>query len=107
MMAWIFLLVAGLCEMAFVVMMKLSEGFKKLKYSIWTVVSMAASFFLLSLALKTIPIGTGYAIWTGIGAVGSVVMGMVIFKEKKSVLKLLFITLIIAGVIGLKLTSGI
>lgn len=107
MMAWIFLLVAGLCEMAFVVMMKLSEGFKNLKYSILTIVFMAASFFLLSLALKTIPIGTGYAIWTGIGAVGSVVMGMVLFKEKKSALKLLFITLIIAGVIGLKLTSGL
>lgn len=93
--------------MAFVVMMKLSEGFKKLNYSIYTVVFMIASFFLLSLALKTIPIGTGYAIWTGIGAVGSVVMGMVLFKEKKSALKLLFIALIIAGVIGLKLTSGL
>lgn len=107
MMAWIFLLIAGLCEMAFVVMMKLSEGFKKLNYSIYTVVFMIASFFLLSLALKTIPIGTGYAIWTGIGAVGSVVMGMVLFKEKKSVLKLFFIALIVAGVIGLKLTSGL
>lgn len=107
MMAWIFLLIAGLCEMAFVVMMKLSEGFKKMNYSIYTVLFMIASFFLLSLALKTIPIGTGYAIWTGIGAVGSVVMGMLLFKEKKSALKLLFITLIVAGVIGLKLTSGV
>lgn len=106
-MAWIFLLLAGLCEMAFVVMMKLSEGFKKLNYSVYTILFMIASFFLLSLALKTIPIGTGYAIWTGIGAVGSVVMGMLLFKEKKSALKLLFITLIVAGVIGLKLTSGV
>lgn len=106
MMAWIFLLVAGLCEMVFVVMMKLSEGFKKLKFSLLTVLFMIASFFLLSLSLKTIPIGTGYAIWTGIGAVGSVVMGMILFKEKKSVLKLLFIAMIVAGVIGLKLTSG-
>ncbi|MBC6315209.1 DMT family transporter [Listeria grandensis] len=105
-MAWIFLLVAGLCEMVFVVMMKLSEGFKKLKFSLLTVLFMTASFFLLSLSLKTIPIGTGYAIWTGIGAVGSVVMGMILFKEKKSVLKLLFIAMILAGVIGLKLTSG-
>ncbi|EUJ24254.1 multidrug efflux SMR transporter [Listeria grandensis] len=105
-MAWIFLLVAGLCEMVFVVMMKLSEGFKKLKFSLLTVLFMIASFFLLSLSLKTIPIGTGYAIWTGIGAVGSVVMGMILFKEKKSVLKLLFIAMIVAGVIGLKLTSG-
>ncbi len=68
---------------------------------------MAASLFLLSLALKTIPIGTGYAIWTGIGAVGSVLAGMILFKERKSTLKLLFITMIIAGVIGLKLTSGV
>lgn len=92
--------------MVFVVMMKLSEGFKKLKFSLLTVLFMIASFFLLSLSLKTIPIGTGYAIWTGIGAVGSVVMGMILFKEKKSVLKLLFIAMIVAGVIGLKLTSG-
>lgn len=92
--------------MVFVVMMKLSEGFKKLKFSLLTVLFMTASFFLLSLSLKTIPIGTGYAIWTGIGAVGSVVMGMILFKEKKSVLKLLFIAMILAGVIGLKLTSG-
>ncbi|MBC6310446.1 multidrug efflux SMR transporter [Listeria sp. FSL L7-1582] len=106
-MAWIFLLLAGLCEMAFVVMMKLSEGFKKLNYSVYTILFMIASFFLLSLALKTIPIGTGYAIWTGIGAVGSVMMGMLLFKEKKSALKLFFIALIVAGVIGLKLTSGV
>ncbi|CAM4084455.1 DMT family transporter [Listeria booriae] len=105
-MAWIFLLIAGICEMGFVVMMKLSEGFKIWKYTIFTIIFMIFSFFLLSLSLKTIPIGTGYAVWTGIGAVGSVLMGMFLFKEKKSALKLLFITLIIAGVIGLKLTSG-
>lgn len=106
-MDWIFLLVAGLCEMVFVVMLKLSDGFKKVGYAILTVIFMSASFFLLSLALKTIPIGTGYAIWTGIGAVGSVTLGMIVFKEGKSVGKLLFITMIIAGVVGLKLTSGV
>ncbi|HAA8259125.1 TPA_asm: QacE family quaternary ammonium compound efflux SMR transporter, partial [Listeria monocytogenes] len=82
-MDWIFLLVAGLCEMVFVVMLKLSDGFKKVGYAILTIIFMSASFFLLSLALKTIPIGTGYAIWTGIGAVGSVTLGMIVFKERK------------------------
>ncbi|EAC8101512.1 multidrug efflux SMR transporter [Listeria monocytogenes] len=106
-MDWIFLLVAGLCEMVFVVMLKLSDGFKKVGYAILTIIFMSASFFLLSLALKTIPIGTGYAIWTGMGAVGSVTLGMIVFKERKSVGKLLFITMIIAGVVGLKLTSGV
>ncbi|EAC4677906.1 TPA: quaternary ammonium compound efflux SMR transporter SugE2 [Listeria monocytogenes] len=106
-MDWIFLLVAGLCEMVFVVMLKLSDGFKKVGYAILTIIFMSASFFLLSLALKTIPIGTGYAIWTGIGAVGSVTLGMIVFKERKSGGKLLFITMIIAGVVGLKLTSGV
>ncbi|HDU1207910.1 TPA: multidrug efflux SMR transporter [Listeria monocytogenes] len=106
-MDWIFLLVAGLCEMVFVVMLKLSDGFKKVGYAILTIIFMSASFFLLSLALKTIPIGTGYAIWTGIGAVSSVTLGMIVFKERKSVGKLLFITMIIAGVVGLKLTSGV
>lgn len=106
-MAWLFLFIAGICEMAFVVTMKLSNGFKNLKFSILTILFMAISLFLLSHALKTIPIGTGYAIWTGIGAVGSVVMGMILFKERKSAMKLLFINMIIAGVIGLKLTSGV
>ncbi|WP_088809206.1 MULTISPECIES: multidrug efflux SMR transporter [Listeria] len=106
-MEWLFLFIAGVCEMAFVITMKFSNGFKNVKYSILTILFMAASFFLLSLSLKTIPIGTGYAIWTGIGAVGSVLAGMILFKERKSTLKLLFITMIIAGVIGLKLTSGV
>ncbi|MHC5251210.1 DMT family transporter [Listeria kieliensis] len=105
-MAWIYLVIAGLCEMCFVVTMKLSQGFKKLWFSVLTIVFMCGSFFLLSHALKTIPIGTGYAIWTGIGAVGSVIMGMLLFKEKKSVMKIFFITMIIAGVIGLKLSAG-
>ncbi|MBC1484044.1 multidrug efflux SMR transporter [Listeria sp. FSL L7-1485] len=106
-MDWLFLFIAGLCEMVFVVMLKLSEGFKRIGYAILTVIFMSGSFFLLSLALKTIPIGTGYAIWTGIGAVGSVVLGMLVFKERKSVGKILFITMIITGVVGLKLTSGV
>lgn len=104
-MNWLFLLLAGLCEMGFVITMKLSDGFKKLKYTLLTLFIMSASFFLLSLALKTIPIGTGYAIWTGIGAVGSVLAGIILFKEKKSVIKTVFIFLIIAGIVGLKLSA--
>ncbi len=105
-MDWILLIIAGLCEMGFVVMMKLSEGFTKIKYTILTIILTLTSIFLLSLALKTIPIGTGYAVWTGIGAIGSVSMGMLLFKEKKSILKTFFIALIIIGVVGLKLSSN-
>lgn len=103
--SWILLLIGGLCEIGFVTTMKLSDGFRKLKFSLLTVVFMIFSFYLLSLALKEIPIGTGYAVWSGIGAVGSVIMGMVFFKESKSTLKLLFITMIIIGIVGLKLSA--
>ncbi|MCD7972413.1 MAG: multidrug efflux SMR transporter [Candidatus Azobacteroides sp.] len=105
-MSWLFLIIAGLCEMGFVITMKLSNGFKVLSYSILTIIIMTASFFLLSLALKTIPLGTAYAIWTGIGALGSVIAGMILFKEKKSTAKTIFIGMIIAGIIGLKLSAG-
>lgn len=103
---WIFLLVGGICEVGFVSMMKLSKGFKVLKYSLYTIIFMILSFYTLSIALKTIPIGVGYAIWSGIGAIGSVLVGMIFFKESKSVLKLLFISLIIIGIVGLKLSTN-
>lgn len=104
-MAWGLLLFGGLCEVGFVTMMKLSDGFRKLKYSLLTILFMILSFYTLSLALKTIPIGTGYAVWSGIGAVGSVLIGILFFKETKSALKFLFILMIIAGITGLKLAS--
>lgn len=103
---WIFLLVGGICEVGFVSMMKLSKGFKVLKYSLYTIIFMILSFYTLSIALKAIPIGVGYAIWSGIGAIGSVLVGMIFFKESKSVLKLLFISLIIIGIVGLKLSTN-
>lgn len=106
MIPWIFLLIGGICEIGFVTMMKLSDGFRKLKYSLLTVLFMAASFYSLSLALKTIPIGTGYAIWSGIGAVGSVLIGMLFFKESKSFWKIIFILMIVIGITGLKLSSN-
>jgi len=104
-MAWIYLLIAGLGEVGFVTFMKLSNNFKKLNYSILCVVSGWLSFYLLSKALKVIPVGTGYTIWTGIGAAGSVIIGMMFFKESRDWKRLFFITLVVASVIGLKVIS--
>ena len=101
-MSWLILIIAGLFEVAFVITMKLSKGFRDKKYSILTVLSAAVSFFLLSVALKELPVGTGYAVWAGIGAAGSVLMGMVFFREKRSAFKYLFLSFIIIGVAGLK-----
>lgn len=102
-MEWIILIIAGLFEVGFVVCMKLSNGFTNKKFSILTIITASLSFFLLSLALKDISVGTGYAVWTGIGAAGSVLIGMYLFNEKKSRLKLFFLSCIICGVVGLKL----
>lgn len=103
MISWAFLLFGGLCEVGFVAMMKLSHGFKVLKYSLLTILFMIFSFYSLSHALKDIPIGVGYAVWAGIGAVGSVLVGMIFFKESKDIKKLFFISLVIIGIVGLKL----
>lgn len=102
-MAWLLLVIAGVFEVAFVISMKLSDGFKNIKFTILTVISASLSFFLLSLALREIAVGTGYAVWTGIGAAGSVLLGMYLFQEKKSRKKLFFLSCIIMGVVGLKL----
>lgn len=105
MLSWILLLTGGLCEVGFVIMMKKSEGFRVLKFSLLTVVFMVLSFYSLSLALKEIPVGVGYAVWAGIGAVGSVLAGIIFFKESRDWKKVLFISMIIAGIIGLKLST--
>lgn len=102
-MAWFLIVIAGVFEVAFVISMKLSDGFKNIKFTSLTVISAALSFFILSLALKEIAVGTGYAVWTGIGAAGSVLLGMYLFKEKRSRKKLFFLSCIIMGVVGLKL----
>lgn len=107
MMDWIFLFVVGLCEMVFVVMLKLLDGFKKVGYVILMIIFMFVSFFLLFFVFKMILIGIGYVIWIGIGVVGSVIFGMIVFKECKSVGKLFFIMMIIVGVVGLKLIFGV
>ena len=102
-MYWVVLVLAGLFEVGFVLCMKLSDGFSNKKYTLLTIIAASFSFFLLSQALKGIPIGTGYAVWTGIGAAGSVLMGMCLFKEQKGRKKIFFLTCIIMGVVGLKL----
>ncbi len=105
-MAWIVLLIAGLGEVGGVISLKLSEGFTKLKPSIFTILFGGLSFFMLSLALKVLPVGTAYAIWTGIGSAGSVLIGMYWFKEPKNRMQLFLITCIVISVIGLRVAEG-
>ncbi len=104
-MAWVVLFIAGLLEVGWAVGLKYTEGFTKLWPSVWTVGAMAVSFLLLSHALKTIPVGTGYAIWTGIGAVGTVVIGMAFLGEPREIGRIVCILLIIVGIVGLKIVS--
>lgn len=104
-MAWIYLLIAGLFEIGWAIALKYTEGFTKLGASLGTIVLMILSFALLSIALRTLPVGTAYAVWTGIGAVGTAVLGVVLFKEPVEMRRFICIGLIIAGVLGLKLVS--
>lgn len=105
-MEWIYLLLSGLGEIGFVTCMKLSDGFKKWKWTAGSVLSGGLSFFLLSMALKEIPMSTAYGIWTGIGAAGSVLLGMLLFNESRDRRKLLFIAMIVIGVGGLRMVGG-
>jgi quaternary ammonium compound-resistance protein SugE len=104
-MAWLILFVAGLFEVGWAVGLKYTDGFTKLWPSLWTAASMAASIFLLALALRTIPLGTGYAVWTGIGAMGTVIFGIVYLGESTDLLRMASIALILIGLVGLKLAS--
>ena len=104
-MAWLYLLIAGLFEVAWAIGLKYTEGFTRLIPSIWTVGSMAVSFLFLSLALKTLPVGTAYAVWTGIGAVGVAILGIVLLAEPANELRLGCIGMIVGGIVGLKLVS--
>ena len=104
-MAWVVLFIAGILEVVWAVGLKYTQGFTRLWPSVGTVGAMAVSFLLLSKALETIPVGTGYAVWTGIGAVGTVIVGMAILGEPRDVGRLACVTLIIAGIVGLKLFS--
>jgi quaternary ammonium compound-resistance protein SugE len=105
-MAWIYLLVAGVLEVFWAISLKYTDGFSKLWPSLSTVAGMIASFYFLAQALKTIPVGTGYAIWTGIGAAGTAILGIVLFAEPASLARLLCLGLIVAGIVGLKLAAS-
>ena len=105
-MAWLYLIIAGVLEVQWAVTMKYTEGFSKLWPSVFCVLGMAASVYFLALAQKTLPLGTSYAIWTGIGAVGAAVCGMILFNEPRDIARILCILLIVAGIVGLKFTSG-
>jgi quaternary ammonium compound-resistance protein SugE len=104
-MAWLLLLIAGLLEVGWAVGLKYTEGFTRLVPSVLTLVSMAASVGMLGLALKTLPIGTAYAVWTGIGAVGTAILGIALFGDPAGVARLACIGLIVAGIVGLKLVT--
>lgn len=104
-MAWIWLVVAGVFEVVWAIGLKYTEGFTRVAPSAVTLVAMAASVYFLALAVRTIPIGTVYAVWTGIGAVGVAILGMVLFNEPRTMLRIACILLIVAGIVGLKVFS--
>lgn len=104
-MAWILLFIAGIFEIGWAIGMKYTEGFTKLVPSILTLLSMGLSVYLLSLATKEIPIGTAYAVWTGIGIAGTSVLGIIMFNEAVEVLRVIFILMILIAIVGLKVIS--
>ena len=104
-MAWLLLAVAGLFEIGWAIGLKYTDGFTRLWPSVWTGLAMVVSVVLLALAVRTLPIGTAYAVWTGIGAAGTALLGIYLFGESATALRLACIALIVAGIIGLKLVS--
>jgi quaternary ammonium compound-resistance protein SugE len=104
-MAWIWLTVAGILEVVWAIGLKYTEGFTRLWPSALTVAAMVASLYFLALAVRTLPIGTAYAVWTGIGAVGVAILGIILFNEPRDLLRIASILLIVAGIAGLKLVS--
>ena len=104
-MSWLYLALAGLLEIAWAIGLKYTDGFTRLVPTAATLIAMVASVWLLALALRTIPVGTGYAVWTGIGAVGTAILGIILFAEPATAARLVSIGLIVAGIVGLKLVS--
>lgn len=105
-MSWTYLLIAAVFEVGWAVGLEYTQGFTRPVPSVLTVIAMIISMGLLAQAVKTLPIGTAYAVWTGIGAVGTAIAGIILFDEPRNVMRLLFIGVIIAGVAGLKFTAG-
>ncbi|MDQ3060802.1 MAG: quaternary ammonium compound efflux SMR transporter SugE [Pseudomonadota bacterium] len=104
-MPWVLLFIAGLLEVGWAIGLKYTEGFTRLWPSVGTLAAMALSVVLLGLAMRSLPVGTAYAVWTGIGAVGTVILGIVLFAEPATAARLACVGLIVAGILGLKLTS--
>jgi quaternary ammonium compound-resistance protein SugE len=105
-MDWTFLVLAGLLEVGWAVGLKFTDGFTRLWPSVFTLATLAASMLFLALAVRTIPIGTGYAVWTGIGAAGTAILGIALFNESADGARLVFIAIVLLGLVGLKVTSG-
>jgi quaternary ammonium compound-resistance protein SugE len=104
-MSWTYLFIAGLLEIVWAIGLKYTDGFSKLMPSVITIAAMIASIVFLAFALKTIPVGTGYAVWTGIGAVGTAILGIILFAEPLTAARIGCIVLIVAGIVGLKIVS--
>lgn len=105
-MAWFDLFIAGIFEVVWSTCLKYSHGFTNVMFTVLTFIGMGFSFWFLAHAVKSLPMGTAYAIWTGIGALGAVIVGVILFKEPVTLLRLFFVAMLLAGIIGLKLTSG-
>jgi quaternary ammonium compound-resistance protein SugE len=105
-MAWVYLFIAGLFEIGWAIGLKYSEGFTRLGPSVATIISMVISVLLLGIALRSLPVGTAYAVWTGIGTAGTAILGILLFGEPATALRLTCIVLIVAGVLGLKFLSS-
>lgn len=103
---WIYLIIAGLLEPCWVIALEKSNRFKNVKWTIILIVSMIVSLYLLSLSMMVIPVGTSYAVWTGIGAVGTLVAGIILYKEPVTYIRMLLIVLLVVGIVGIQLTAG-
>ena len=106
-MAWLTLFIAGLCEVGWAIGLKYTEGFSRLWPTLGTVAAMAVSLWLLGIAMKSLPVGTAYSVWVGVGAVGTVILGIVLFGEPANPARLISVMLIVAGIIGLKLATPV
>jgi quaternary ammonium compound-resistance protein SugE len=104
-MAWVLLVIAGLFEVGWAIGLKYTEGFTRLWPSVWTLAAMGASVWLLGLAMKTLPVGTAYSVWVGVGAAGTVILGIVLFGESANALRVASVALIVAGIVGIKLAT--
>ena len=104
-MAWLILVLAGLFETGWAIGLKYTEGFTRLWPAVWTVFAMIVSLWLLAVAMKSLPVGTAYSVWVGVGAVGTVILGVLLFEEPANAARLISVALIIAGIVGLKLAT--